>query len=165
MTSRRTILTGAAALGASAGLPGLGLAQAPAGAPRRGGTLRMSVDQAVGKLNPLLTRVNPEYLVAELLYSGLTRLSQDMTPEPDLAESWTSSPDLLRWTFALRPNLQFHDGSALHQRRRRRVLRGDAGPRHRFSGAAEHRTDRAPSPRRMRAPSSSRCARPMRTCR
>ncbi len=29
-------------------------------------------------LHPLLSRVNPEYLAAELLYSGLTRLSQDM---------------------------------------------------------------------------------------
>ena len=39
----------------------------------------MSVDQAVNKLNPLLTRVNPEYLVGELLYSSLTRLGLDMS--------------------------------------------------------------------------------------
>lgn len=108
MTTRRQILGTAAAIGGGALLPSPGTAQ---GAPRRGGTLRMSVDQAVGKLNPLLTRVNPEYLLAELLYSGLTRLSTDMTPEPDLAESWTSSPDLVTWTFTLRPNLTFHDGS------------------------------------------------------
>ncbi|MGG5823562.1 ABC transporter substrate-binding protein [Falsiroseomonas sp. HW251] len=108
MTTRRQILAGATALGAT-GLPTLSHAQTAT--PRRGGTLRMSVDQAVGKLNPLLTRVNPEYLVAELLYSGLTRLSRDMTPEPDLAERWTSSPDLLTWTFVLRPNIVFHDGS------------------------------------------------------
>ncbi|RVD44728.1 MAG: hypothetical protein EOS54_18730 [Mesorhizobium sp.] len=30
--------------------------------------------------------MNPEYLLTELLYFGLTRLSTDMTPEPDLAE-------------------------------------------------------------------------------
>lgn len=114
MTTRRHILAGATALGASAGLPGLGRAQtAPAaGTPRRGGTLRMSVDQAVSKLNPLQTRVNPEYLVAELLYSGLTRLSTNMTPEPDLAERWSASEDLRTWTFTLRPNIAFHDGSA-----------------------------------------------------
>ena len=41
-------------------------------------------------LHPLLTRVNPEYLVAELLYSSLTRLKPDMTAEPDLAESWSA---------------------------------------------------------------------------
>jgi peptide/nickel transport system substrate-binding protein len=109
MTTRRQILAGATALGAS-GLPATLRAQTAT--PRRGGTLRMSVDQAVAKLNPLLTRVNPEYLVAELLYSGLTRLSTDMTPEPDLAERWSASDDLVTWTFTLRPDVVFHDGAA-----------------------------------------------------
>jgi peptide/nickel transport system substrate-binding protein len=100
-------------LAASAALSGLAMTGLPAfgQAPRRGGTLRVSVDQAVSKLNPLVTRVNPEYLVAELLYSGLTRLKVDMSPEPDLAESWTNSTDLLEWTFALRKGVSFHDGS------------------------------------------------------
>ncbi|MCP4560731.1 MAG: ABC transporter substrate-binding protein [Bosea sp.] len=100
-------------LAASAALSGLALSGVPAfaQAPRRGGTLRVSVDQAVAKLNPLVTRVNPEYLVAELLYSGLTRLKPDMSAEPDLAESWTNSADLTEWTFALRKGLTFHDGS------------------------------------------------------
>jgi peptide/nickel transport system substrate-binding protein len=98
---------------ASAALSGLALSSVPAfaQAPRRGGTLRVSVDQAVAKLNPLVTRVNPEYLVAELLYSGLTRLKLDMSAEPDLAESWSNSADLTEWTFALRKGLAFHDGS------------------------------------------------------
>src|SRR3954451_15772628 len=81
------------------------------GTPRRGGVMRISVDQAIAKLNPLLTRVNPEYLSAELLYSGLTRLTTDMTPEPDLAQSWEPSQDLTQWTFKLRPNLVFQDGT------------------------------------------------------
>ena len=105
--TRRLLLaaTGGLALGATTSF---GSATA---APRRGGTLRVSVDQAVSKLNPLLTRVNPEYLVAELLYSALTRLKHDMTAEPDLAESWSTSPDLTEWTFALRKGVTFHDGS------------------------------------------------------
>ena len=81
--------------------------------PREGGTLRISVDQAPAKLNPLLHRVNPEYLLGELLYSGLTRLSRDMTPEKDLADSWETNEDLTEWTFHLRPNVTFHDGSPL----------------------------------------------------
>jgi peptide/nickel transport system substrate-binding protein len=105
--TRRLLLaaTGGLALGATTSF---GPARA---APKRGGTLRISVDQAVAKLNPLLTRVNPEYLVAELLYSALTRLKPDMTAEPDLAESWTNSPDLTEWTFVLRKGVLFHDGS------------------------------------------------------
>src|SRR5215211_6083683 len=104
---RRQLLRTGVGLGALA-LAGPAWAQ---GAPRRGGTLRISVDQAAAKLNPLLTRVNPEYLLAELLYSSLTRLNPNMTAEPDLAASWTSSPDLLEWTFVLRRGVTFHDGS------------------------------------------------------
>ncbi len=100
----------------AAGTAGLGLLALPqatrAQAVRRGGTLRVGVDQSVAKINPVIVRVNPEYLVAELLYSSLVRLGYDMSPEPDLASGWTNSPDLLEWTFTLRPNLTFHDGSA-----------------------------------------------------
>lgn len=103
-------------LAASAALSGFAMtgfdAVAQAQVPRRGGTLRISVDQAAAKLNPLLTRVNPEYLISELLYSALTRLKIDMSVEPDLAESWSSSADLLEWTFVLRKGVTFHDGSA-----------------------------------------------------
>jgi len=99
---RRTVLAGLAAF------PAASRAQP---APRRGGRLRVSVDQAMGVLNPLLTRTNPEYLLAELLYSGLTRLGTTMVAEPDLAESWTSSADLTEWTFRLRPGVVFHDGT------------------------------------------------------
>lgn len=105
---RRSFVAGATAVAGGLTLPRIG---AFAQTPKRGGTLRMSVDQAAAKLNPLLTRVNPEYLVAELLYSALTRLDLNMAAVPDLAESWTSSPDLLEWTFKLRPGLVFHDGS------------------------------------------------------
>jgi len=104
---RRRFIAGATALG-SLTLP---LGSALAAVPKRGGTLRVSVDQAVTKLNPLQTRVNCEYLVAELLYSGLTRLGPNMAAEPDLAHSWSYSPDLTEWTFNLRDGLVFHDGT------------------------------------------------------
>ncbi len=91
----------------------LGRTSALAQAPRRGGTLRVSVDQAPGKLNPLQHRVGPEYLLGEMLYSGLTRLGPDMSAQPDLATSWSSNETLTEWTFKLRPNVTFHDGSKL----------------------------------------------------
>jgi len=116
MTSRMTIgrrgfLAGTAsglALIGAAGLPRPALAQA-----RRGGTLRVSVDQAASVLNPILHRVNPEYLLGEMLYSGLTRLDMNMAPVPDLAESWSPNDDLTVWDFTLREGVSFHDGSAL----------------------------------------------------
>ena len=77
----------------------LGLGSASAQTPKRGGTLRISVDQAPSKLNPLKQRVGPEYLLGEMLYSGLTRLGPDMTAQPDLALSWTANDTLTEWTF------------------------------------------------------------------
>ncbi len=67
--TRRTLLAGTAG---TALLPRLASAQVTTGqgaaaAPLRGGALRVSVDQAASVLNPLLTRVNPEYLASELL--------------------------------------------------------------------------------------------------
>lgn len=103
--SRRSLLATGAALVA---LPAAAQAQPT---PVRGGVLRLSVDQAVGVLNPLLSRVNPEYLVAEMLYSGLTRLALDMSAAPDLALSWTANDSLSEWVFKLRAGLVFHDGS------------------------------------------------------
>jgi peptide/nickel transport system substrate-binding protein len=44
-------------------------------------------------------------------YEGLTTKEQDGRPVPRLATRWTSSPDGLRWTFHLRENVTFHDGT------------------------------------------------------
>jgi peptide/nickel transport system substrate-binding protein len=106
--SRRLLLGGTAGAAALAHLSPLAHAQA---APRRGGTLRMSVDQAASVIHPLRARVNPEYLITELLYSNLTRLKPDMTVEPDLALSWSANPALTEWVFKLREGVVFHDGA------------------------------------------------------
>ncbi|VWC76488.1 putative periplasmic solute-binding protein [Burkholderia lata] len=106
--NRRTFLVCAAA--SLAGTFDLGSAFA-ASPPKRGGILRVSVNSAVAKLNPLMARDPSEQLLSELVYSGLTRFGEDMSPVPDLAESWSSNHDLTVWTFLLRPNLKFHDGA------------------------------------------------------
>src|SRR3954464_9077244 len=106
--TRRHFLAGSAlALGS---LPHVSVAAEP---PKRGGVLRISVDQGAAVIHPLLARVNPEYLVTELLYSNLTRLKPDMAGEPDLALSWEAGAGLTEWMFKLRPNVSFHDGSPL----------------------------------------------------
>ncbi|MCG8157934.1 ABC transporter substrate-binding protein [Brenneria goodwinii] len=118
--NRRQFIIGSSCLASAAMLPwSMSAAAADAvsstpanGTPRRGGVLRFSVDQGANVIHPHRVRVNPEYLLAELLYSGLTRLTQNMQAEGDLAESWQSNPELTQWTFKLRDNLKFHDGSA-----------------------------------------------------
>ncbi len=46
------------------------------------------------------------------LFEGLIRYGPDGTIRPGLAQSWTISDDGLTYTFALRRNVLFHDGSA-----------------------------------------------------
>ena len=110
---RRSVLTATAGLSlqlfGSTGAFAQG--KASGGTPRRGGTLRLSVDQAASVIHPLRTRVNPEHMVAELCYSNLTTLTTEMAPLPDLALSWSANADFTEWTFKLRPGVKFSDGS------------------------------------------------------
>ena len=50
-----------------------------------------------------------EYIVE--IFSGLVSFDQELKVIPDIAESWEVSPDGLVYTFTLRTNANFHDGS------------------------------------------------------
>jgi peptide/nickel transport system substrate-binding protein len=121
MTGTRFDLDRRALLAAAAGLvalpPGMAWAQAgaaPAGPPRRGGVARISTSQRVSHLNPLRHIINPDYLVGEMMYAGLTRLAIDgMRPEPDVAESWEANADATVWTFKVRSGVRFHHGPSV----------------------------------------------------
>lgn len=54
-----------------------------------------------------------EHMSRLFALEGLTTKEQDGRPLPRLATSWTSSPDGLTWTFTLRDNVTFHDGTQL----------------------------------------------------
>ena len=50
--------------------------------------------------------------VAEQVYGRLVRFAPGrLEPEPDLATSWSVSADGTVWTFELRPDVTFHDGT------------------------------------------------------
>ena len=44
------------------------------------------------------------------IFSGLVTLDKDLKIQPDIAESWDTSPDGKVYTFKLRKNALFHDG-------------------------------------------------------
>src|SRR5579863_6591704 len=44
------------------------------------------------------------------IYEGLTKINEDFSVTPLLAESWTLSPDLKTLTFKLKPDIKFQDG-------------------------------------------------------
>lgn len=91
----------------TATVAGTALAQAT---PRHGGTLVVSVTRQPTHLDPLLAINNSEYMLAGMMYSGLTRLNPAMKPVPDLASKWTHNADLTQWTFDLRHNATFTNG-------------------------------------------------------
>lgn len=51
-------------------------------------------------------------LVNTLLFPGLTRWDKNLKPSPDLATSWKTSQDGMKWTFNLRKNVKWSDGKS-----------------------------------------------------
>ena len=107
--SRRALLAGAAGVVGAAGLAPLKTVFAQE-APRAGGVLRIGMTRRPNHLNPLRAINDAEYMLAEMLYSSLTRLDYTMRPVPDLAVLWEYNKDLTEWTFRLRTDAQFHSG-------------------------------------------------------
>ena len=82
--------------------------------PDRGGILVEGVAGNPQYLNPLLSQYNQvDVTLCALLFSGLTRLDEQGNVVPDLAETWSISPDGLVYDFRLREGLQWHDGAAV----------------------------------------------------
>jgi peptide/nickel transport system substrate-binding protein len=98
---------------AAAWITVLGLGEAGAQAPgKRGGTLVLVRQGEATNLDPHKVPAFTSHRVFELVYSTLTRLGPDLSVQPDLAESWTVSPDGKQLTLRLRP-AKFHNGEPL----------------------------------------------------
>lgn len=92
-----------------------GAGRAAAQAPERGGTLEYAV---VGTPPTTDCHAANSYSVLHYVaphYSLLVKFDQDRFPEVkgDIAEKWATSTDGRTWVFTLRPNVVFHDGTAL----------------------------------------------------
>ncbi|MEO8245512.1 MAG: peptide ABC transporter substrate-binding protein [Chloroflexota bacterium] len=67
----------------------------------------------IGTLDPAFISDAADVQLLLQLYAGLTRLDEEGTVYPSLADSWTVSDDGLTYTFTLREGLTFSDGSEL----------------------------------------------------
>jgi peptide/nickel transport system substrate-binding protein len=86
----------------------------PTGWALADGVLKIARQQDSTTLDPIMTIQNADIWVMNNMNSLLVRVSKDGTAiEPDLAESWTISPDGKVYTLNLRANLKFGDGSPL----------------------------------------------------
>jgi peptide/nickel transport system substrate-binding protein len=115
--SRRRLLqsgagfAGALGVGSLAGISAIEMVM-PTGAAAQEddrGTLilRGGASQFPKNFNPLLNDVRI------WLFDGLVQFDENMNPVPDLAESWEISPDGLVYTFKLRQDVTFHDGTPM----------------------------------------------------
>jgi len=108
--SRRTLMRASATLLLAASVSGSAMIAAAQETPRKGGILKISVNARADSLNPMKTKSSAGHMVVEFLYSGLTRIGTDLTPQPDLAESWSANDAATEFTFKLR-EATFHDGT------------------------------------------------------
>ncbi|OED49520.1 ABC transporter substrate-binding protein [Leisingera sp. S232] len=72
--------------------------------PKTGGVLRVAVPREGGML---------EQAARGAVYDRLTEISSDGLLRGELAVSWTSAPDARTWTFDLREDAVFHEGTQL----------------------------------------------------
>jgi len=94
-----------------AGAPASGVASA---SPVRGGELVFAFDGAAGTsfaLDPEQSGFAPHHRVMRSIYDSLVVLRPGHRFGPWLASSWTVSPDGRTWTFKLRNDVHFHDGT------------------------------------------------------
>jgi peptide/nickel transport system substrate-binding protein len=98
------------ALGAIAALA---LTMSSAGAQTRGGTVKFGIGEDIAGFDPITVGAyGPGTASASaLIFNTLTKLDDNGKPAPELALSWTSSADFKTWTFKLRPDVKFQDGS------------------------------------------------------
>ena len=115
--TRRTALQGTAgalAFGAG-GLIDFTKAEAQTANAKRGGTLNFAISAETPHYDPHRSDTYATLHFSAPFYSTLLRFNLAKFPEleGDLAQSWTVAPDLMTYTFKLRPEVKFHNGQAL----------------------------------------------------
>ena len=76
-------------------------------------TLRVASDTQITTFNPFLSYYDGELAIIGNIYPSLTSIDEQGKPIPYLADSWTTSPDKLTWTFKIHPGLKWSDGKPI----------------------------------------------------
>ena len=108
---RREFMRGAVSAGLTVTVAGSLADRAFAATPKRGGHL--NVGHAHGSTSDSLDPAHFENGFQTAMtfgYNGyLTKVDADGTVQPELAETWESTPDAAQWTFKIR-EAEFHNG-------------------------------------------------------
>ncbi len=97
-------------------------------------TLRYVPNGDLRVLDPIWTSAAITLNHAQMIYDVLLTVDSGLKPQLQMAESYSQSPDGMRWQFVLRPGLVFHDGTPVQakdvvasiQRWAKRVTAGQA---------------------------------------
>ncbi|MET3942088.1 peptide/nickel transport system substrate-binding protein [Paenibacillus sp. PvP094] len=89
------------------------LNQLPDTAKKRTDTIIVGLTDPSGAFTPYFHQSGYDGNVASLLFASLVTVDEKGLPIADLAESWDVSDDELTYTFHLRPDSKFSDGSPL----------------------------------------------------
>jgi len=87
--------------------------ETPKSNPVYGGTLTMGLEAETGQgWNPATTQCAPScHVIMRTVFDSLFYEDADGNFQPYILESATSNDDFTEWTFTLRPNISFHDGT------------------------------------------------------
>ena len=78
-------------------------------------TFKVGQLQNVDSLNVTVGGLVIDYEIWNLIWPFLTDMAaKDFSPQPSMAESWTSSADKLTWTYKMRKGMKWSDGEAMN---------------------------------------------------
>ncbi|MEM7563539.1 MAG: ABC transporter substrate-binding protein [Pseudomonadota bacterium] len=86
-----------------------------AATPKKGGSVRMAsnLHGPDDQLDPPLFTSGIDYARGRATYNSLVQHSNDLVPQPELAESFEPNSDATEWTFKIRKGVTWHDGKKL----------------------------------------------------
>ena len=86
-----------------------------AATPKRGGKIKYatSAHGPADTLNPPMITSGMDFTRARIHYNNLVQFDEKIIPQPELAEEFSANADFTEWTFKIRKDVAFHDGSKL----------------------------------------------------
>jgi peptide/nickel transport system substrate-binding protein len=90
-----------------------GASEALAATPKKGGNIKaaMPIHGPDDHLDPALMGTITDYSRGRAHFNSLVQLSDDLVPQPELAEEFGANSNATEWTFKLRKDVEWHDGS------------------------------------------------------
>ncbi|MBT4088523.1 MAG: ABC transporter substrate-binding protein [Deltaproteobacteria bacterium] len=114
--NRRRFIAQISALGLTAAVsPLLFSGSAMAATPKKGGRMIMGSTggSTTDSMDPATFTSNMNQNINWQIRNNLVEIDHNFNPVPELAESWSSTPDAKVWTFNLRKGIDFHNGKSM----------------------------------------------------